>query len=421
MNAHLASVGRKPVAAQSARSLNVSLETLGRIGVLIAMAFSGLVFTEPAPVDALFIGLAIVLPFMGVTRLSPVILGVFSLWLLCGIGALIASSDSMDVSLSMRHTGVSIDLSILVLLLASFIAADPERHARLIFKGWVLAAIVAALAALAGYFTFPSGAFDVFTKYGRATGTFKDPNVLGPFLIPAIAYLIGAFLDRQDVRGKLLLIPIALMIFAVLLSFSRGAWFQLILTLGKFGLLRLVSERSRQKRIRMVLIGTLAIMIAAGGLITLIASSDKIGSFIEERSSLTQEYDVGPQGRFGGQAKALDLAIQTPLGIGAGVFSEHYHPEDVHNVYLSMFLNAGWLGGLAYLAATAATVVVGFLYCFSNLPGSNYLFIGVASFTANVAEGAIIDTDHWRNFYILMALVWGLIGASLLQKKRVSL
>jgi len=32
-----------------------------------------------------------------------------------------------------------------------------------------------------------------------------------------------------------------------------------------------------------------------------------------------------------------------------------------------------------------------------------------ACFVAHVLEGAIIDLDHWRHFYLLMALVWGLI------------
>jgi hypothetical protein len=27
-----------------------------------------------------------------------------------------------------------------------------------------------------------------------------------------------------------------------------------------------------------------------------------------------------------------------------------------------------------------------------------------------VFQGAIIDTDHWRHFYLLLGLVWGCIG-----------
>ena len=35
------------------------------------------------------------------------------------------------------------------------------------------------------------------------------------------------------------------------------------------------------------------------------------------RAALEQPYDVGPNGRFGGQIKAVGLILTHPLGIGA--------------------------------------------------------------------------------------------------------
>jgi hypothetical protein len=34
-----------------------------------------------------------------------------------------------------------------------------------------------------------------------------------------------------------------------------------------------------------------------------------------------------------------------------------------------------------------------------------------AAFIANAMEGVIIDSDHWRHFYLLAAMVWGLMSA----------
>ena len=31
------------------------------------------------------------------------------------------------------------------------------------------------------------------------------------------------------------------------------------------------------------------------------------------------------------------------------------------------------------------------------------------SFVGNALEGFIIDLDHWRHFYVLLALAWGLM------------
>ena len=57
-------------------------------------------------------------------------------------------------------------------------------------------------------------------------------------------------------------------------------------------------------------------------LVTAVVSQhDKMGSFLQDRASLTQSYDVGPAGRFGGQDKAVGLILANPLGLGAGPVS----------------------------------------------------------------------------------------------------
>ena len=38
------------------------------------------------------------------------------------------------------------------------------------------------------------------TRYGRATGLFKDPNVFGPFLVPALIYGLSRLTRRAFAR-----------------------------------------------------------------------------------------------------------------------------------------------------------------------------------------------------------------------------
>ncbi len=62
--------------------------------------------------------------------------------------------------------------------------------------------------------------------YGRARGTFKDPNVLGAFLVlPALLALQSVLVDRagKAMRKRAAFADHQL---AVLLSFSRAAWGQ---------------------------------------------------------------------------------------------------------------------------------------------------------------------------------------------------
>jgi O-antigen ligase len=390
--------------------LTIGIGSLGRFGVFVAMAASGVVFSEPAPVDLLMLGLVVMLPLFGMQRYTPGTLLQLMLWLGCGVGALIASGMSRELGDSARHTGISFYLYAAFAVLAAFVTHKPDRHTRLILNAWVLAALIASAAAVIGYFHVVPGAYDLFTRYGRAAGTFKDPNVLGPFLVPAILYL-GHRLIYRETRWPLFdLAGLGMLVGAVLLSFSRGAWFNLATSMMLYGALTLVIVGTAAARARLVLYAAIGAVLAVAAFIAAL-QIDQVAQLLAERSALTQGYDVGPQGRFGGQAKAIGLIFANPLGLGASQFSAHYHPEDVHNVYLSMFLNAGWLGGLLYIAAVASTVAAGFAHLGKNTPTRPLFLIALCALVGNVLEGFIVDTDHWRHFYILLALVWGLMGA----------
>ena len=63
-----------------------------------------------------------------------------------------------------------------------------------------IAALVAGVAALVGYFGLVPGTYDLFTEFGRARGTFKDPNVLGAFLVPALLYAFNEVMSRTSAR-----------------------------------------------------------------------------------------------------------------------------------------------------------------------------------------------------------------------------
>ena len=57
--------------------------------------------------------------------------------------------------------------------------------------------MIAATLGVAGYFNLVPGGHDLLTLYGRARGTFKDPNVLGAFLIlPALFALQSVVSDK---------------------------------------------------------------------------------------------------------------------------------------------------------------------------------------------------------------------------------
>lgn len=376
--------------------------------VWVTFAASGVVFTEPAPVDLLMLGLILLLPIIGLVRFTPTLLAYLTVWVVAACAALVAVVVADDPGKAMVHTAVTFFLAGCSVVIAGFVMKRPGLHATLILQAWVVAACIAVLAALVGYFRLVPGAYELFTRFDRASGTFKDPNVFGPFLVTPILYLLHRMLTRG--AGYVLWAGTwaALLAFGVLLSFSRGAWMVLAVSILLFGYLAFVTAPSNWQRLRILTAGFAAI---AGGFVVLIAALqiDGFDDMLLHRASLSQSYDEGPEGRFGGQVKAKRLIIDNPLGIGAQNFAPQHHLEEPHNVYLAMFLNAGWIGGLLFILMVVATTVYGLRHALKRTQTQPIFLVVYACFVAHALEGFIIDLDHWRHFHVLIAMVWGLM------------
>ena len=390
------------------RKSAVHLMTLA--AVWLTFATSGVVFSEPAPVDVLSAGLMILLPVVGLILITPLLLTYISLWLLAASGAYLASTVSRDLADSLTHTTVSLFLYLVSFVVAAFIARRPNAHTKLIFSAWMFAALVAAGAGLAGYTHAVPGAYEMFTKFDRVAGTFKDPNVFGPFLVPPFLYCLHLAITRSATKALLPLAGAGFFAVAVLLSFSRGAWVNLAFAAALYVWLAFVTASGQSQRTRIIFLSGIGALIASGAVLIAL-QFDTVSSLLSQRASLTQSYDVGPDGRFGGQEKAIDLVLSNPLGIGAQQFTPIYHHEEVHNVFLSIVLNAGWIGGGAYWIMVGLTLVLGFRHAMRATAWRPLFIIAYAAFAATAFEGWIVDSDHWRSFYTLMAIIWGLMSA----------
>lgn len=377
--------------------------------VWLTFATSGLVLIEPAPVDALAMGLVILLPLVGLVEATPALALYASLWLASVAAQLLAATQAPEIGRATMHTAITAQLVTVSIVVAGFIAQSPVRHARLVLSGWLTAATIAALAAIVGYFGLVPGADELFTLYERGTGTFKDPNVFGPFVIAPLLYTLQIALTRPLSRAAPALLAALAMTAGLLLSFSRGAWLCLVMSVAVWGVItfRGATRAQRGKLLAVAALGLAALIV----LLIVALQFDAVARLMEMRASLSQSYDQGPDGRFGGQMKALTLIADHPLGIGSLTFSPLHHHEEAHNVYLSMMMNAGWIGGSLYLLITVLTAVVGFVRLQAAGAARPYLAITLATFVSIAIEGAIIDSDHWRHFYLLMAMVWGIAAA----------
>ncbi|MDX2204272.1 MAG: O-antigen ligase family protein [Hyphomicrobiaceae bacterium] len=379
--------------------------------VWLAIASGAIVFSEPAPFDVLSLGLAVLLPTVGLVAFRPLLGPFLLLMMILAAGALVGVMVARETQVALTHTAVGVYLYVVTFAYALFVAKCPARHAELILKGSLAGAVFAGICGIIGYFDLFPGAAALMTRYSRATGMFKDPNVFGPFLITGFVYAFHLVLTRPLFRALLPGLAFALLALAILLSFSRGAWTNAAIALLVYGLLYVLTVGSRRARMKfavMLLVGTAAI----GCVLAAALQVEAVASLLNQRAALTQGYDEGPDGRFGGQQKAMRLAVDNPLGIGAQQFPLFHHHEEAHNVYISMFMNTGWIGGTTYLILMFGTCVLGLRQAFRKAPAQPFFIIAYGAFVGHVLEGFLIDLDHWRHIYVLLALLWGVIAAA---------
>ena len=264
---------------------------------------------------------------------------------------------------------------------------------------------------MAGYFNLVPGGRDLLTLYDRARGTFKDPNVLGAFLIlPALFVLQSVVSDRL---GKSLRSTIAfgIMSLAILLAFSRAAWGGLVVTSGFMLALMVLTSRSQAQRSRIIVMALVAVDSRRRRWSRCCCRSTSIAQMFKQRASFDQSYDEGRFGRFGRHILGAEMALDLPFGIGPLQFTR-YFPEDTHNSYLNAFMSGGWLSGVCYPALVFVTSMLGFRYIFVRVPWQRTYLAIFAAFLGTVGESFIIDTDHWRHFWMMLGAMWGMFAAA---------
>lgn len=370
----------------------------------------GLVLFEPSPYELTFL---IVLPLAFVAGLGLYRSTFGLLAILIGFTpfALIACFQVRftPITDALIFSIVTIFLLLTSYFIANYVAEATERRMRLVMNAYTATAVISALVGTLAYLGIMPGA-DIFLRYGRAKAAFNDPNVFGPFLVLPAMYALQRVLLSSG-RSAIIAAIIYLVLFVgVFVSFSRAAW-------GHFAASSLIvlvlcfwleaAARDKVRIMIMSLVGAAMLVVALAGLLSIPSVAD-----LFETRAAGQNYDSGETGRFGRQGYAFELALDHPLGIGPSEFHNLRIIEEPHNVYVSVLHVYGWGGGAFYYLLVILTLWRGVAALTRPSPYRLMMIPLVATFTMLVGESAIIDSDHWRHYYLVAGLIWGIASAT---------
>jgi O-antigen ligase len=399
----------RALAVKSARPARISADKLQRGLLWLFIASGAIGNVEPSPYEAMFVPVAIAFGFAALRfdrSMAPLLVGLAGL----NAGGALALLPYIDDRDSTMFSVISLYVAVTSIFFAGLIAKDPLGRLRTIRSAYIAGAVVASLAAILGYFDV-AGLAERFTLYNRASGTFKDPNVLAPFLTLPLVWLAQSVILRQSRGFWRTYLPMLLMLVALFLSFSRGGWGVWAAATIMMIALTFFTARSPALRQRIVVLTVLGAGLLAV-LLVVALSIPEVRDVFEIRASLSQEYDVGQTGRFGDQLRSIPMLLERPFGFGPLQYRNHFEGVDPHNVFINAFASYGWIGGLSYAVLIVVTVLQGWRLVFKRSPLQSEVIAIWSCLFFQILQGFQIDTDHWRHFFLMLGAFYGLLAAT---------
>ncbi len=246
-------------------------------------------------------------------------------------------------------------------------------------------------------------------RLGRPAGFFKDPNVLGAFMATGALYAMSKILlgERREILKYTALFLFLLI--SIVLTFSRGSLLNLLAGIFFLAFVSLITKRS--KRFFAVLGVALAVAVL---FVPVILEVFQQGF----RFRGAQWYDI--YGRAMAWRAGIEIFKSYPLGIGPGQFEDYsldYQKSmggpilitpSSHNLYLRVLAENGIVGLMLMIGVLAVASFVSvrsrkIIYS-GDIPWIFSCLIGI------IAQSFVIDTLHWRHFWILLGFLISLFN-----------
>ncbi len=359
---------------------------------LLAVLAINYTLSRPSPVDMLF-SLALVTTIFcnqSFTHNSVTYLILALLWTAGLFISSIKLLDDEEIELHVVKICYAVSISICACLVATHWTPKSLRR---FLQVWILAAMVAATLGIIGF----AGNIEDLIWDGRAKAFLDDPNMYGAFLLPgAFACIYFLSLGRKVALYVFCLICIA---GGVLFSFSRVAITALFI-LGSFVLW--VNNPGRVLNALKWIAVFLVVVLLLGAIGSLFV--DGFQEKVADRFTFAKEYDLGEQGRLNRYVTSIGLMLANPGGMGALQFQRAF-PEPIHNIWLSSFMNYGWLAGFAW----TYIILFGIVLSVRNyLITRDRICLTLMCCWLGILMCALLhEAERWRHLWLFCGLIWG--------------
>jgi hypothetical protein len=366
------------------------------------------VFVQPAPYEFL-IAVLVFACILARVHIDAKVLPLLFLMMIRDVSGIYPFLYVMDRPRSVQFMLIHFYMGLNVMVFACLFAQDSMRRLATLRAAYVLAGVVGTVLGLIGYFKLLPGFHELFVLNDRVVSGFKDPNVFGPFLIPPLLWLIQGFVTD---RFRLISVVCSMILTTgLILAYSRAAWIHFVISIAVMIWLLYFTSPDRTSRKRIVIL-VVAGLIGFVALFAVLMSIETVREMLIQRASL-QSYDTGSEGsRINTQAKAFYNMFEYPLGMGPWEFLR-INRLAAHNSILGTMLNLGWIAGFAYTAVILLTLAIGLRCLMVRTPWQPFLIATYASYVGVLPVGFVIDTDHWRHYYLVVGIIWGLSIATI--------
>lgn len=389
--------------------MRVVVEGVAKALLAAFIFFACFAFSETSPYDVVAIPTMLLWLMLGI-RLHRGILPLVGLLLLYFAAITTALLPYVDEPVPLMWTIQLGYLIVTCLFFAMLFSDETHRRMELALRAYTASCVFSASLGILGYLGL-IGNEDLFSKYGRASGTFQDPNVFGSFLTLGALYPMHALLTGTARRPFLCVLATLVVLAGIFLSFSRGSWGGTVVAVVVMVGALYATSRSRALRRRIVTLGLVTVGFGAVALAGLL-SIDSVAQTFQTRAAVTQDYDEGETGRFGNQIRGMGMLLEEPFGFGPLRWRQIFNLEP-HNSYIGSFANGGWVAGTVFIALVAATTFVGVRLMLRPSPYRAYAQIVFPALLMFFLQALQIDVEKWRHVYMMLGMIWALEAARL--------